>query len=391
MNGDIIIIIPIYKEQLKPSELISLNHVRNILHRYKICFIAPRGKRFSYVRKNESILFFSPHYFVNTVTYSELLLSVDFYMVFRKYTYMYIHQLDVFVFKKNLSFYCEKNYDYIGAPMLWRGWTGKHIIVGNGGSSLRKVESCIGLLTAKDEVFSASTHKDELERDEDLFFSFAALKRITGFKAAPIEVAIKFSIEQDVCKYYDKINNNNLPFSCHKWNSPIYFPIWSKYIHDRITNEEWLILQQEMASYPKIDYKSERRKLLGCYLIDRLLRGTNHIDYKIKGITGENVIFWGNGRVVESAMKIFQALKFKIFAIADKKHSHECPKRNVKVIYSDKDMLKYKMPIIITSIKYEKEMEENLINWNLKKGKDFFVFSEIRKDLIDYCYQKLKY
>ena len=77
------------------------------------------------------------------------MLSSEFYRRFSKFEYILIYQLDAFVFKDQLNYWCKKGYDYIGAPWF-EGFhltkTGVNIIgVGNGGFSLRRVKTHIDL------------------------------------------------------------------------------------------------------------------------------------------------------------------------------------------------------------------------------------------------------
>ena len=81
-----------------------------------------------------------------------LWMSKQFYFRFLpNYKYMLIYQLDAWVFTDNLQEWCDKGYDYIGAPFLsivkknsprviFKG-------VGNGGLSLRRIQYCIDVLS----------------------------------------------------------------------------------------------------------------------------------------------------------------------------------------------------------------------------------------------------
>ena len=86
------------------------------------------------------------------------MLSNFFYSAFREYDYMLLYQLDAFVFKNELLYWCNKNYDYIGAPWIASKQTLLKKIelqfkskrkqkraeiffkVGNGGFSLRRIQ-----------------------------------------------------------------------------------------------------------------------------------------------------------------------------------------------------------------------------------------------------------
>ena len=70
------------------------------------------------------------------------------YKKYKKYKYILFYELDAFVFRDELDYWCKKGFDYIGAP-----WNGTHCYydtpingVGNGGFSLRNIKSAIKLL-----------------------------------------------------------------------------------------------------------------------------------------------------------------------------------------------------------------------------------------------------
>jgi hypothetical protein len=72
--------------------------------------------------------------------------SIGFYEVFRQYEYMLIYQLDCWVFRDELEMWCDKGYDYIGAPFFVKWFVDRGIYVGNGGFSLRKISNIIEYL-----------------------------------------------------------------------------------------------------------------------------------------------------------------------------------------------------------------------------------------------------
>ena len=63
---------------------------------------------------------------------------------------MLIYQLDACVFRDELKYWCEKKYDYIGAPIFWaynsNKFSNKVAGIGNGGFSLRKISYCLKML-----------------------------------------------------------------------------------------------------------------------------------------------------------------------------------------------------------------------------------------------------
>lgn len=152
----VVVVIPVYKENISKNELMSLIQGETILGRYDICFIAPFRIKNSKLTQGHRTIYFDDSYFVNTVAYSKLLLSGCFYKIFLNYEYMLIYQLDAFVFSDALLEWCNKGYDYIGAPLPAVGDFYAEIGsgVGNGGLSLRKIESCINVLKYKEKIFT---------------------------------------------------------------------------------------------------------------------------------------------------------------------------------------------------------------------------------------------
>lgn len=269
------IVIPIYKkfESLETEELLSLSQCFTILNKYKIFYICPEGLEvddyISYAssfKANCSTKQFDPAYFQNIDGYNLLLRSSFFYCIFKEFDYFLVYQTDAFVFRDELLLWCNKGYDYIGAP-----WNGTHFYdevplvgVGNGGFSLRNTKNSLTLLKKLRylevlEEFSRFNFKGIIPRlprmlykmllskntlslfeknysfQEDVFWGIAATKRLNSFscnsfilkclaaifakntfKVAPLEIAIQFSFETEPKKMY-KVNNNSTPFGCHAW------------------------------------------------------------------------------------------------------------------------------------------------------------------------------
>ncbi len=174
------------------------------------------------------------------------MLSSLFYERFIDNEYILIHQTDVYIFKDELEYWCDKNYDYIGAPWLVNmvGWLPKYNKVvkrlhkmlrlkalnktGNGGLSLRKTNAFIKNL----KLFK--NQRNKWKANEDSFFSHCVGLLNPFFKIAPLNESIKFAFDAAPHLAYRK-NNNQLPFGCHAWhrNDESYFGVrdfWSKHI-----------------------------------------------------------------------------------------------------------------------------------------------------------------
>lgn len=219
------VVIPVYKTVLSDHEKISLDRAKNVFSAYDIWLIVPEALDIGcecevHVKK------FNDYYFQSVDTYSELLLSIDFYNAFYEYKYMLIYQLDAFVFYDNLEYFCSLGYDYIGAPWIdgipvkIRNKT-KVLFVGNGGLSLRNIHSTINLL--KNFREEAQNYKGP----EDFFFSY---HDSCDFRVASVKEALKFSFELKNKRCF-LLNKKKLPFGCHAWER-YNIQFWKPYIEN---------------------------------------------------------------------------------------------------------------------------------------------------------------
>jgi len=243
------VVIPVYKTELKESEIIALERCKKVLANFPLIFVAPEGLQASYMQGCQ-IVYFSTHYFAGIAGYNELLMSPIFYERFADFEYMLICQLDALVLKDELAYWCEKGYDYIGATWLDKDRNigrrlhrklntylymnklrGKqnadaqmkmgyatHGKVGNGGFSLRRVSAMQRIV----ETYPAWIQRIlEAKIPEDVFFSILVnLYQRKQLNIASYHEGIAFSFEMYPEKAY-KINGYRLPFGCHDfddWN-----------------------------------------------------------------------------------------------------------------------------------------------------------------------------
>lgn len=216
MPSKVAVVIPVYKEELTELEKISLAQCRKVLGKYPLIFVAPEGKNFSYFAPGNGMVHFPTQFFQSVQTYNRLMMSPGFYATFKDFEYILIYQLDAFVFRDELEYFCSLGYDYIGAawPLMYRKILPEKILpVGNGGFSLRNVQAHYNLLRNQTELIDG-WHKRRLP--EDVFFSYCGQRGYNDFKVAPINVAYKFSAEFNPSRVVKK-NNGKLPFGCHAW------------------------------------------------------------------------------------------------------------------------------------------------------------------------------
>jgi hypothetical protein len=252
------VVIPLYKETLSKTEEISLTQCIDILGKSNpIIFVTFKSLNLSnyksYLSKKveSSFLFFDESYFKNIGGYNRLMLSDRFYSSFLDYKYILIYQLDAFVFRDELLYWCNMNYAYIGAPWINPWWyqevmtyiystsgflsklkrtlltpTAKNMhLVGNGGFSLRSVKSfyLISLLLKR--------RISQWQKNEDVFWSIFIPMKFPFFKIPPDSVARKFSFENEP-KYLYHMNNAKLPFGCHGFEK-YDIDFWKSFIQNR--------------------------------------------------------------------------------------------------------------------------------------------------------------
>lgn len=269
--NQVAVVIPIYKTNLKKSESVSLVRAISVFRSRKIILVAPKGIKLQAYKavlegthENYKFEFFDPIFFKNIETYNQLMLNTRFYSRFSSYKYILIYQLDCYVFNDELDYWCNLEYDYIGAPWI-RELKGHYTIekyAGNGGFSLRKVSSLIKILQIRRNIvhnplalfkeyaqlpFWQFLRKTPLlflrivgyknnssyflktnRKKEDYFWAIVAPKIQSDFKVINGYDAVGFAFEK-YPSFLFSINQNKLPFGCHGWT--IYEPdFWSAFI-----------------------------------------------------------------------------------------------------------------------------------------------------------------
>lgn len=231
--------IPIYKSEIDKYELISLTQCIKVLSKHPIIFFAPNSLDTSFYESfcKDKISFrierFDDEFFTGIPGYNKLMLSKQFYQRFTSFEHILIYQLDAFVFRDELEYWCKKGYYFIGAPYTFVDldtypikfltkyrtvlkfinriglgiYSYRH--VGNGGLSLRHISKTLRLLRLCSK--SASNWKSLME---DNFFMYWGNLLFPYFQLAPEKEAAKFSIELHPQKTYEMIGEK-LPFGCH--------------------------------------------------------------------------------------------------------------------------------------------------------------------------------
>ena len=254
---EVIVVIPIYNPLLNEKERISLRQTYEVLQQHPMVVVHPEGMDLEPLQQQFPRLTFQafpPDYFRDIVGYNRLMLATEFYEAFIDYRYLLIAQLDTYIFNDQLLDWCKRGYDYVGAPWLRRpvynlpivrqvisliSWVAhlrgrrtqfdRYGKVGNGGLSLRKIESHLRILRtqASDVADYAITHNREHLYNEDTFWAMEP----QDFSYPSWEEAMLFSYNKYPELSY-RLTHHQLPFGCHGWTKPKYNKFWKKYILD---------------------------------------------------------------------------------------------------------------------------------------------------------------
>jgi hypothetical protein len=245
-----VVVIPIHDASPSPYELISFQQCFRILSNHSIKIVAPKGltlHKYKEVVSNFETVFIDPIWQSTLIKYNQLKLSLFFYDLFKDFEFLLTYELDAFVFKDDLEYWCKQGYDYIGAPWF-EGFgvteTNTNLIgVGNSGFSLRKISAMQRIIkfmyyknpedfkygrlnlikgylkmplkwlrTFVDNNYKISQNG---QVHEDLLIGLIA-NYFNGFNIAPISEAVKFSFEVNP-EYLFELNNSKLPTGCHAW------------------------------------------------------------------------------------------------------------------------------------------------------------------------------
>jgi hypothetical protein len=268
--GTVAVVVPFYGQDLTGDECLSLRHLNRFLSSYDRYLAAPKSLRFRLDGFRAAR--FADRYFESRRGYSALMLSREFYRAFSSYEYVLIYQLDCLVFADELLYWCDREYDYIGAV---------HTIgdrprsVGNGGFSLRRIPSFLGVLESNRREVDPGTYWAEnfgqrpapgrwknLPRKyakhlrafngvqwevrrinraysgwaEDWFWSLEAKKYLPSFRIAPNDDGLRFAFDERPREAYEA-NGRQLPFGCHGWSK-----------HDREFWEPYLLVDGRVGA-----------------------------------------------------------------------------------------------------------------------------------------------
>lgn len=279
-----IIVIPVYNPAPKEMEKASFRQGLSVLGSHEIALVTHRECDLSLYKSiikeydcDVKIQYFDSKYFASVEGYNDLCFSIEFYERFIEYEYMLIYQLDAWVFRDELDYWCEKGYDYIGAPIFHaintKLFTTKFCGIGNGGFCLRRISHCMKMIKGKQnkvfikpiplvalywnyflysEKFKSFSMRMRIlptlilkmfgkynniryyrtkHINEDMIFGTWSTKSWGYNGIIPdYHESMKFSFEVHPAMLF-KQNSEKLPFGCHAFEKWEFDTFWSKYIN----------------------------------------------------------------------------------------------------------------------------------------------------------------
>ncbi len=210
-SSKVVVVMPLYRSGLSANEHISIARCYELYAgKYDIIVVKPEGVDMTALGEEFPALQFievSPERMSSIQQYNKLLLSEDFYRLFVGYDYMLIYQADCFVFHDTLDEWIDRGYDYVGAPWyfslgfaapfkrligrilramrLYHGNGFRWGEVGNGGFSLRRVQSFIEHMQSRPNL---SGRAKQGRLNEDIYWSL----RAKGFRKPSASEASEF-------------------------------------------------------------------------------------------------------------------------------------------------------------------------------------------------------
>ncbi|MBS1959522.1 MAG: hypothetical protein JST80_08640 [Bdellovibrionales bacterium] len=262
MGKKVVIAVPVYKALFSKDDLLSLGLLQEVLKDYEIKIFKPKSLN---VQVNDWEAVSVPDQMMSSrASYSEMLLSKDFYEAFFPADKILIHQLDALVVQNTLSQWVDADLDYIGPIWVrssiekWENVTWDYVDegVGNGGFSLRDLRGSIkALQIAEDQAHQKFAGLSELSGgalvreftrryldskvfadNEDMFWGLVAENIDKSYKKGSIQQSLEFGFEYD--PEYCLRRLGKAPFGCHAWNRfPETRKFWLDFLKERFDVE----------------------------------------------------------------------------------------------------------------------------------------------------------
>jgi hypothetical protein len=230
-----VVVTPVYKADLTDAEQKVVTQGRNVLSAYTrvlVCPVSMDVSAYIAIDSDLQVERFDDRHFQGIAAYNKLMMSPLFYQRFRHFQFMLIYQTDAWVFRDELLQWCNRGYDYVGAPWVTLPPTSKKTRfnlstllvgkVGNGGFCIRNISK---------HYYSAlvfSPLRWIFTKNEDFFWCYIIATLNPFYRIAKANEALSFAFELEPSRCFEQVGNI-LPFGCHAWEK--YEPeFWKRFI-----------------------------------------------------------------------------------------------------------------------------------------------------------------
>lgn len=375
-----LVVVPVYRTALSETERIAWIQVRRVLGAYDICLLVPKSLRLEGDQwNNVRVERFDDAFFQSRSSYSNLMLSTECYERFVDYEYMLLYQLDAFVFSDRLMEFCAKGFDYIGAPVPSKSgnWIDVGCNIGNGGFSLRKIESTLCVLQQKEKIFSKMPKCWETNKFllwEDLFFAFCSTLPDLDFHVPDFMTALDFSVGTDIGRAYRRMPDW-LPFGCHAWNISDYW-FWKPLVE---------FYGYQLPEPKGLQNIHRRRCRIGRHIIERLPRANAQHRKKVFEILeallpekDRPIALWGGGTYREIIIRLLRSSGRDAAVVFDRDASEQMTAEGVELSQPDFLAIRERqLFVLVTTTTYEDEICQALSAYGFVEQKDFVRVSEL--------------
>ncbi len=249
------VVVPLYREEFSEKERLSALHNLEVLRRYPTVFLLPEGCGVPQEIADEEVLYVTDEWLGTKhgiAGYNRMMMDRRFYDLFADCEYILICQTDAWIFRDELEQWCIKGYDYVAAPWAKRDFyfkfpvkqylalrrflTPRHKMlrqdgfnrIGNGGLSLRKVDSFRAACDRyADRIAYFNTKRKHLY-NEDFFWACIPEE----FTYPTLDEALGFSFDVRP-EFLFRLANGRIPFGCHAWYKPKMYPFWRPIIEKK--------------------------------------------------------------------------------------------------------------------------------------------------------------
>lgn len=246
------IVIPVYTVDLTPVDNAGLTRLAKVVgdKNYPTIFVCPEELDLSNYKKiypNFEVFEFDKKWFKGLYEYSQLCMQYEFYNRFSDYEYMFMYQLDSYIWEDRIEEVCKMGYDYIGGPIFsgLSTWdlvdkkTGKYTPkIGNGGCGWRKIETFKDICDPNGEFRQTYNITDEYLSKiyiEDKYFC-NDIEKMYDLKKPSLEKTLTIVWDMSIPEIWESLGDKKFfPMCAHGIYR--YYPFWKDKIEEYSSDE----------------------------------------------------------------------------------------------------------------------------------------------------------